>query len=91
VAAVESKGNEGVKPRTPAIQIRLSTLLGITAAVAVLFGTLRWLGVPPRASLLVLVVLLAGAVAAVGLVVILARSLAPDATDDDQRHPNRED
>ncbi len=79
------------RPRSPAIQIRLSTLLGITAAVAVLFGTLRWLGVPPRASLLVLVVLLAGAMAAVGLVVVLARSLAPDGRDDDQRRQNREE
>ena len=77
------------RPRTPAIQIRLSTLLGITAAVAVLFGTLRWLGVPPRASLLVLVVLLAGAMAAVGLVLILARFLAAEATDGEERHSNR--
>ncbi len=79
------------RPRSPAIQIRLSTLLWVTAAVAVLFGTLRWLGVPPRASLLVLVVLLAGAMAAVGLVVVLARSLAPDAPDDDRRPPDREE
>lgn len=79
------------RPRTPAIQIRLSTLLAITAAVAVLFGTLRWLGVPPRASLLVLVVLMAGAMAAVGLVVILARFLAAEATDDEEQRPNREE
>jgi Flp pilus assembly protein TadB len=79
------------RPRTPAIQIRLSTLLGITAAVAVLFGTLRWLGVPPRASLLVLVVLMAGAMAAVGLVVILARFLAAEATDDEERHSNQDE
>ncbi len=77
------------RPRSPAIQIRLSTLLAITAAVAVLFGTLRWLGVPPRASLLVLVVLLAGAVAAVGLVVVLARSLASDAAEDPDDDPRR--
>ncbi len=79
------------RPRTPAIQIGLSTLLVITAAVAVLFGTLRWLGVPPRASLLVLVVLLAGAVAAVGLVVVLARSLAPDADNGEEQRPDQEE
>jgi spore maturation protein SpmB len=75
------------RPRTPAIQIRLSTLFWVTAVVAVLFGVLRWLGVPPRASLLVLVVMLAGATAAVGLVVVLARSLAPDADNNDERPP----
>jgi high-affinity Fe2+/Pb2+ permease len=66
-------------PRPPAIQIGLGTLLGITAAVAILFGVLRWLEVPAQASLLVLVMLTAGAIAAVGLVVAIARWLAAEA------------
>jgi hypothetical protein len=71
---------------TPTIQIRLRTLLVITAAVAVLFGVLRWLEVPPQASLIVLAILGVGAAAAVGLVAIIAGSLAAqgEATDRDR-------
>jgi hypothetical protein len=61
--------------RTPAIQIRLRTLLAITAAVAMLFGLLRWLEVPAQASLIVLAILGVGAIAAVGLVAVIAGSL----------------
>lgn len=61
--------------RTPAIQIRLRTLLAITAAVALLFGLLRWLEVPAQASLIVLAILGVGAIAAVGLVAVIAGSL----------------
>jgi hypothetical protein len=65
----------------------LRTLLGITAAVAMLFGVLRWLGVPPRASLLVLAVLTVGSIAAVGLVVAIARWLAAESRSNDRDPP----
>ena len=73
--------------RPPAIQIGLRTLLGITAAVALLFGVLRWLGAPAEASLLVLVVLTVGAIAAVGLMVAIARWLAAEAQHADREPP----
>ena len=73
--------------RPPAIQIRLRTLLGITAVVALLFGVLRWLEVPAQASLLVLVVLTAGAIAAVGLMVAIARWLPAEAQSADGEPP----
>lgn len=60
--------------RPPPIQIGLSTLLAFTAAVAILFGTLRWLEVPPRASAIVLLVLVVGLLAAIGLVVAIANA-----------------
>ncbi len=50
-------------------------MFGITAAVCVLFATLEWLGVPPVASVIVLVVLGVGAVAAIALVVVIAGSV----------------
>jgi hypothetical protein len=56
------------------LQFRLRSLLGITVAVALLFATLRWLGVPPQASLIVLVVLTVSLAAAVGLVAVIAHS-----------------
>ncbi len=49
------------------LQFRISALLVLTAVVAALFGLLRWVGVPPEAAAVVLVVLVAGAIAAVGL------------------------
>ena len=58
-------------PNRP-LQFGLKTLLGITVAAALLFGTLRWLGVPPEASAMVLLVLVAGAVAAGGLAIVMA-------------------
>ena len=63
------------------LQFRLTTALGIMAAVSVLFGTLRWLGVPPETSAIILVVLLVSVLGAVALVVVIAHA-APH--DDDQ-------
>ena len=63
---------QGQHPRPAPLQFGLRTLLGVTTAVAILFGVLRWLNVPPRAGLLVLVVAVAGALAAVGLVAVIA-------------------
>jgi hypothetical protein len=54
------------------LQFRLRTLLVITAAVALLFGTLRWLGVSPQGSAVVLVILLVSVAAALGLVAAIA-------------------
>ncbi len=53
---------------TRPLQFRLSALLVLTAVVAVLFGLLRWVGVPPQAGAVVLVVLVIGALAALGLI-----------------------
>jgi hypothetical protein len=59
-------------PRQPPLQFNLRTVFAITVAFGLLFGTLRWLGVPETAGFLVLVVLGASALAAVGLVVVIA-------------------
>jgi hypothetical protein len=60
-------------PRRPPLQFSLRGLLLLTAAVAVLFGTLRWLGVSPEASGFILVVLVIAAAAAIGLMVAILR------------------
>jgi Flp pilus assembly protein TadB len=64
-----------VHARKPPLQFRLRTLLVVTAALALLFATLEWLGVPPLASLIVLVVLTFSVLAALGLVVAIAGSI----------------
>jgi len=56
------------------LQFDLRTMFVVTAALAAVFGALRWLGVPPQASLLVLGVLAASVIAALGLVVVIAGS-----------------
>jgi len=67
-------GDEGEElPRRP-LQFRLSTAMGIMAGWSVLFATLRWLGVPPEACTVILVVLTVSVAAAVALVVMLAQS-----------------
>lgn len=58
--------------RAPPLQFGLRTMFAVTAACCVLFGTLNWLGVPPVASLIVLVVLVVSVLAAIGLVVAIA-------------------
>ena len=60
-------------PRRPPLQLSLRGLLLLTAAVALLFGTLRWLGVPPEASAMILVLLIIAGTAVVGLIVAVAR------------------
>ncbi len=62
-------------PKQPALQFRLRSILVITVAIAMLFGLLRWLGVPPQASVIVMVVLGVSLAAAVGLVVVIARGM----------------
>lgn len=63
------------------LQFRIRTLLGMTVAVALLFAMLRWLGVPPQTSAIVLVLLTVSVAAAVGLVIVIARS-SPGPRDD---------
>lgn len=66
----EVKGKAKGRPLIPQFSIR--TLLGLMTATGLLFGTLRWLNVPSRASWLVLLVALAGGLAAVVLVAVIA-------------------
>ncbi len=54
------------------LQFSLRSMLGLMTAVSVLFGTLRWLEVPPAASAMVLAVLLVAVPAALGLIVAIA-------------------
>jgi hypothetical protein len=56
----------GQPPRP--LQFTIRGLLGATAAVALVFGVLRWLSVPPRASAIILAILALGVIAAIGLV-----------------------
>ncbi len=55
------------------MQFGLRSLLGITVAVSLLFGTLRWLDVSPRASAMVLLIVVVSVIAALGLVVAIAQ------------------
>jgi hypothetical protein len=64
---------QGTRRQVP-LQFGLRSLLVVTAAVAVLFGTLRWLGVTPFASAIVLVIIVVSVAAALGLVVAIASS-----------------
>ncbi|MFZ1933530.1 MAG: hypothetical protein WCB27_16405 [Thermoguttaceae bacterium] len=58
----------------PPLQFSLRALLTLPIAVGLLFGTLRWLGVSPLASGIILAILTLSAVAAIGLLVALAGS-----------------
>jgi Flp pilus assembly protein TadB len=60
-------------PRRPPLQFSLRGLFIVTTAVALVFGTLRWLGVSPEASGFILVVLIIAAAAAAGLMVAILR------------------
>ncbi len=71
-------------PRKPPLQFTLPALFGVTAALAVLFGALSWLGVPPLASFLVLVVLAVSVLAALALVVVIACSVTGE--EDEEEH-----
>jgi Flp pilus assembly protein TadB len=69
------------RAKKPPLQFRLRTLLGVTTALALLFATLEWLGVPPLASFLVLVLLAVSVLAALALVIVIAASVAGDEDD----------
>ncbi len=54
------------------LQFSLRSLFGLTLAVALVFGLLRWLEVPAAASALVLVILIVAVAAAVALLAAIA-------------------
>ena len=60
------------------LQFTIRALLGLTVAVALVFGTLKWVGLSPRESLTVTAILAVGALAAVGLILAIASSLRGD-------------
>ncbi|MBN1909962.1 MAG: hypothetical protein JW818_09500 [Pirellulales bacterium] len=62
-------------PSRPPIQYGIGTLLIATTALAVLLGTLQWMGLAPEVIALVFGVLLVGALAGVALVVALLRGI----------------
>ncbi len=63
------------RPSRPPLQFGISSLLLITVAVALLFGTLRWLGASPTTGSIVLVILIVGVVLALGLVVAISAGM----------------
>lgn len=77
----DHSGKSDQRPRRAPLQFGLRTMLLITAAVGLFFGTLRWLGVPPRAGFIVLVVLTVSVTVAIGLVVVIAGAV----TGEDER------
>jgi hypothetical protein len=76
-------------PRRP-LQFGIGTLLGLAAAVSLVFGTLRWMGVEPWAGMIVLAILIVSFLAAIGLIVAIDRSTAAPANSDDESQKNDE-
>jgi hypothetical protein len=60
------------EPKRPPLQFGIRGLLILTAAVALLFGTLQWLGASSVTSTVVLVILIVGVLLALGLVVAIS-------------------
>jgi hypothetical protein len=58
--------------RKPPLQFSLKALLTLPIVVGLVFGTLRWLGVPPLAIGVVIAILAVSAIAAVGLLIAVA-------------------
>jgi hypothetical protein len=73
----ENADRRAGRPRPP-LQFGLKGLLLLTAAVAALFGALRWLGISPFAGVVVLAILVVGAAAALGLAVAIAAAADRD-------------
>lgn len=69
------------EPSRPPLQFGLSTLLGVTVAVALIFGVLRWLDPPAWVGYLILAVLVASSLAGLGLAVMIARWSGDDPDD----------
>ncbi len=65
-------------PQRRPLQFGLRSLFGLTIAVALVFGLLRWLEVPPAASALVLVILIVAVAAAVALLAAIAAADSED-------------
>ena len=57
----------------PPLQFGIRALLGMMVAVGLIFGTLRWIGASQQTGFLVLGILVASLLAAVGLIVAIAR------------------
>jgi hypothetical protein len=64
--------HEHDKPPRPPLQFSVRAMFVITVVVGLLFGLLRWLEVPPLASTVVLVILMASVGLAFGLVLAIA-------------------
>jgi len=64
--------SEEEEPRGAPLQFSIRALLGMAVAVAVLFGMLRWLNVPPQVSAIILIIIVVAVAAALGLVVAIA-------------------
>jgi len=62
----------------PPLQFGIRSLMLIAVAVGLLFGTLRWLEVSPRAAAVVLLIVVVSVAAALGLVVAIARGADDD-------------
>jgi hypothetical protein len=64
------------------LQFGLRAMFAVTAALAMLFGVMSWLGVPPVARLVVLVVLAVSVPAAIALVAVIAGSVSEEEDDE---------
>ncbi len=69
---MNEEGKEEEKPGRAPLQFSIRSLLGMAVAVAVLFGTLRWLEVSPQVSAIILIIVAVAIAAALGLVVAIA-------------------
>jgi Flp pilus assembly protein TadB len=76
---MDDEHEEESRPDKRPLQFSLKALLMLPVAVGLLFGTLRWLEVPPLASAIVLVILVVSVAAALGLLAAIA------ATDDEEK------
>jgi hypothetical protein len=65
-----TKDEKPLKP--PPLQYGIKTLLGLMVAVGLIFGTLRWIGASEQTSYVVMGILAASLLAAVGLIVAIA-------------------
>ncbi len=65
------------------MQFGLRAMFAVTAALAMLFGVMSWLGVPPVARFVVLVVLAVSVPAAIALVVVIAGSVSDEKEEDE--------
>ena len=70
--------------RPAPLQFSLRAMMIVTAVFCLLFGSLKWLGVPVRANLIVLAVLLVSVIAAVGLLVVIANSITGERENDER-------
>lgn len=65
--------NDEVREKPPPLQFGIKTLLGMMVAVGLIFGTLRWIGASEQTCYLVMGILVASLLAAVGLIAAISR------------------